>query len=72
MRTKMNYLLDKYPVCINEQIFIDDLPCIKQEKHDGDMKNRVLDFMEISALELGECQGVGNMGALAVFPLFLE
>lgn len=50
----MNYLIDKYLVCINEQIFIDDLPCIKQEEHDGDMKNQVFDFMGISSSELGE------------------
>lgn len=48
MKINKNFLTKKCTACINEQLFINDLPCIKHQEHDNDVKNKVLDFMGIS------------------------
>ena len=48
MKINKNFLTEKYIACINEQMFIDDLPCIKHQEHNNDVKNKGLDLMVIS------------------------
>jgi hypothetical protein len=68
----MNYLTDKYPVCISEQIFIDDLPCINQEERDGDMKTRSLTSWEFQHQSWMSAEVWVTWGHWLFFSLFLE